>query len=249
MNFPVRGAALLVLAPLLSTAVFARPRTQSRKPSQLPKAASSLMQIAARQNGLDREKMEPWHVHAAWQISASKRAPAMQGTFDEWWTGPHQYKAVYLGPDFHQTLTVTPDGSATTGNAQWPDLVLRLIEPLVRSPLPPPAQLRSTQFANWRTRAKKVRIRCAIVVPGTEPRPPLERVNLWFVSDYCFAGTLPAIRMELAPNFKAIFNSIVLFQGQYFAKSIQVLRKGLPTLSIHVDDIQTIPGRAAGRGK
>jgi TonB family protein len=198
------------------------------------------MRLAAQQNGLEGKGIQPWYLHATWQLGAWKDRPAIQGIFEEWWAGPKRYKALFTAPGFHQTLFVTPAGPSIAGDPQWPDPVLRLIDPLLRSPLPSLSSLASIRFTNQDAKEKKVRIRCAAVVPGTGPRPFLDANNLWLVSAYCFTGDLPALRMETGPDLQIVFNSFALFQGRYIAQSIQIFRTGLPDLDIHVDTFNTV---------
>lgn len=240
MRFARCSLALVLLAAVAAQAVVAQSQAGSEAQPPLPQDPGKLMLLAAQQNGLEGPGMHPWYIHATWQIDAWQNQPAMQGAFEEWWSGPENYQAVYSAPGFRQALVVTPHGSSTSGNAQFPDPVLRLIDPLLGSPLPSAAAMQSIHFTNENGKDKKVKLRCAGAASADPRRPSLAGTDLWQISDYCFVGDLPAIRMEAAPNLKVVFNSVVQFQGRYLAESIQIARKGLPTLEVHVDDVHTM---------
>lgn len=238
MKLAGRLFALLLLALILPAAGFAQ--SSAAQPAALPKDPAKLMQLAAQRNGPEGKEIRAWYLHATWQIAAWNNDAALQGTFEEWWNGPNQYRAAYTAPHFARTLSVTASGRTATGDTQWPDPVLALIDPLLRSPLPSPSQILAMHFTDQELKIKGVSLRCAGVDSGTTSRPHLDNNTLWFLSDYCFAGELPVVRVEAAPNFQAYFNSVVLFQQRYLAESIQVFRQGLPELDIHVDDVHTI---------
>lgn len=239
MKIARRSLVLVLFAAVMPAALFVQSQAKSGQPP-LPKNPDKLIQLAAQQNGLEGAGMRPWYIHATWRIDAWQNHPGMEGAFEERWSGPENYEAVYSGPNFHQTLVVTPRGSSSSGDEQFPDPVLRLIDPLLRSPLPTAVQMRSIQFTNEKGNDKKVKLRCAGAVAAAERRPSLTDIDLWFISDYCFVGNVPAIRMEAAPSVKLVFNSIVQFQGRYVAESIQIAREGLPTLEVHVDHIHAV---------
>jgi len=212
----MQASCHLALAPALLAVVAVSLPAQTAAPATLPplpKGAAALMQIAAQQDSLVGSGMEPWYIHATWQISGSKENPAIRGVFEEWWSGPKTYKAVYTAPNFRQTLSVTASGRSVSGDTQWPDPVLRLIDPLLRSPLPSPSRIPSIRFINRKLKDRKIRLRCAAVAPGTEPRPSLESTYLWFVSGYCFIGDLPAVRMEVAPDLQVLLIPLCSFSG------------------------------------
>lgn len=231
---------ILSSALLLVTTATARAQAgDAAAPQPLPKNADALMRLAAEENGLEGAGIQPWYIHATWQLAAGKESPAMQGTFEEWWSSPEHSKVTYSGPGFHPVLDITPAGASMDGEAQWPDPVLRLIDPLLRSPLPSPSRLSSLKFANNNAKDKDLRLRCAAIATGSEERPSLYNTDLWFASNYCFSGNVPAIRVETDAQFDVIFNSIVRFQGRYLAESIHVARSGLPALDIRVDEVRT----------
>lgn len=232
------GRSIAFLLAVFIASLGAPSQTQGQARSSLPGNPVKLMRVAAQQNGLEGSGIQPWYIHATWQVAAWKGNPAIQGTFEEWWTAPGNYRAVYAAPHFHRTLSVTASGPSVTGDAQWPDPTLALVDPLLRSPVPSPSRIRSIQFTDQKLEIKGVRLRCAAAFES-EARPPLNDNSLWFVSDYCFAGNLPAIRVEAAPNFQAYFNSVVLFQQRYLAEFIQIFRPGLPNIEIRVDAVHT----------
>jgi len=244
MRFARCSLMLVYLFAVAPAGVVAQSPSRSPQPP-LPKNPAKLMQLAAQQNGLEGAGVHPWYVHATWRIDAWQNHPALQGAFEEWWSGPGNYEAVYSAPNFRRTLVVTPQGASSSGDAQFPDPVLRLIDPLLRSPAPSAAKLQSIQFTNEKGKDKKIRLRCAGAVPPAGGRPSLGDTDLWFVSHYCFVGDVPAIRMEAAPDFRVVFNSVVRFQGRYVAESIQIARAGLPQLDVQVDDIHVIASASA----
>ena len=100
------------------------------------------MKVAAELNGLDSDKLAPWHLKATFQLYDANGKPSEQGTYEELWAAPHKYKRTYISPSFTQTVWATEDGSYfRTGQVDIPRVILSYVRSQIANPLPAAAVL------------------------------------------------------------------------------------------------------------
>lgn len=94
-------------------------------------------QIAAltSSTSLDRDGMQPWHMHLSFQLYDLKGSPQETGTVEEWWAAPDRARVVITSPSFSETL---PGSRVTHGREAY--LVHLLLNEVVH-PLTEPKQL------------------------------------------------------------------------------------------------------------
>lgn len=224
--------ALLALACCSIPGAFAQTPPQT-SPPQLPSDPAALMQLAWQQNGLHEPGLQPWHARATWQILDKKGKAEKQGTWEEWWAGPHESKMVYNSPDFQQTYWATTQGGYTLeghGSISWvEDFVMRTI----LSPVATARDLSRAQLKVSHIKVDGAPLDCAVVADSkTNP-----------VGDFCFDPGRTALRASASLIGQTTMNSIVQFQGRHLAKDIYVSRVGMPAIQIHLDEIEALaPG-------
>ncbi len=107
----------------------------------LPADPTALMTLAHERNGLTGSGVKPWHMHGTYH-SYKDGKPEYEGTYEEWWISPTQYKVSFSNPKETQTDFATGTALLRDGAQEWlngPELLLRSS---VVDPLPDPAQLK-----------------------------------------------------------------------------------------------------------
>ncbi len=116
--------------------------------SALPTDPTALMTLAHQSNGLTGTDVKPWHMHGTYH-SYKDGKPEYEGTYEEWWISPTQYKVTFSNPKQTQTDFASGTALLRDGAQEWlngPELLLRSS---VAEPLPDPAQLK--EFTLQRT--------------------------------------------------------------------------------------------------
>jgi hypothetical protein len=124
-----------VVAFSQSTPAAPEPAATSLPAVSVPTDPAEMMKTAADLNGLEGGNIKPWHLKATFQLYDSDGKPSEQGTFEEYWAGPHKYKRIYISPSFTQTEWATEDGNYyRTGAKYRPSLALALVHRELQSP-------------------------------------------------------------------------------------------------------------------
>ncbi len=228
MNPPVSLAALLMFLPFILPASLAQTPTSPSQPAQASNDLGQFLVAAHQENGLHEPNGEPWHVRATWQMLTSDGKTSEQGTWEEWWAGPHQWEQTFGSPNLQQTYWDTPKGTFALNNHGVSDWIYVLIAQMVGNPIklardPASIPLRAITF-----RKSHVALNC--LIPKNFSRNPM-------VSEYCFDTGRHDLRMKIMPSVQITLNSIVKFEGRYLAREIDVARIGMPTIKIHLDVI------------
>lgn len=191
------------------------------------------MQLAWQQNGLHEPGLQPWHVRATWQILDDKGKPEKQGTWEEWWAGPHESKTVYDSPDFQQTTWATTQGEYRLephGSISW---VEDFVERMVLYPATAPNQLVQPQLKASDIKVGGVTLHCV----------EDERT----VENSCFDPSVAALRVKANAAVQVMMNSFVQFQKRYLARDLYVTRVGMPAVEIRLDQIERLTPEAASQ--
>lgn len=223
-----RLPALLALIGFSTPGAFSQ-AAQQTSPQPLPSDPAALMQLAWQQNGLHGSDLKPWHVRASWQVVNDKGKPQKQGTWEEWWAGPHESKVMYDSPDFQQTTWSSAEGDFTQnihGSWGW---IEDLVEQMVLKPVASQEQLKDSRLREEPYRQHQVTLECATVTDKSAA-----------ISAYCFDATLPDLRTEVTPVLEITLNSVVRFQGRYLAEDVHVSRIGMPAIHIHLDQVESL---------
>lgn len=215
----------LILVSVLCVAQAPAQSAASNPQQPLPSDPAALMSLAWQQNGLHGKDLKPWHVRASWQIVDNKGKPEKQGTWEEWWAGPQQWKLVVDAPEAHRTTWGTPKGEFAQGNGS-PGWIESLVEGLIVRPAPVVASLAHSQLKVTQVRDHSVQLQC---VAATD-KPPSEALR-----QFCFVSGSAALRVKQTPVMETTMNSILQFQGRYLAGKIHVNRLGMPTVQIQID--------------
>jgi TonB family protein len=226
MNAPRRLIASLAAALPFAVAAPA----QAPAPVPLSRNLAALMSLAWQQNGLHGSDLKPWHVRASWQMLDDKGKAERQGTWEEWWAGPHESKMVYDSPDYQQTYWSTAQGNYTLESHGSPGWIEDLIEQMIFRPAATQKDLTHLQLKEADFRDHGVTLHCV--------------TNKVSLEAFCFEPGMAVLRTKVTSVLQITFNSIVKFQGRYLAKDVYVARVGMPAVKIRVDAIEPLAPEA-----
>ena len=90
---------------------------------------------------LDDPALKPWNMKISFQIDDDGGKLKEQGTLEEWWAGPSEYKISIVSPSYTATTIVNKDGRfRTAGMAEMPYL-LEVLERQMVHPMPRSAEV------------------------------------------------------------------------------------------------------------
>lgn len=244
----------------------APPASAQTATSALPDDPAALLQLAAQVNGLHGTDLKPWHIRATWETLDDQGKPKDQGTLEEWWAGDKKYKVTYKSDKVDRTSYQTDHGfylaERTSANPWQFATAERLIrQPVVAVDFAAPMK---TSRRSVDVHQGGVPMHCAVQGALNADGTPIRVLNhrdgtahpMEF--GYCFAGDLPAIRSEWGSDGGlTVFNSVILFQGQYLARKIRYSGAGgeetdisleLAEVMDPVTDADFVPPPDAARG-
>lgn len=228
--------------------ICSRAGTIQRQPAaQIANAQRPLLQFAEQQNGLHDLNGTSWHVRASWQLLDPKGKPEKQGTWEEWWAGPHQWEVIHDSPDFEQTDWSTPRGRFELnvhGSRAWIDA---FIDEVIVHPIRIPPAADAGQFTAGLLRKGKVTLHCVTFHHATPTLRGVLTSRGMRTSEDCFDAGMSDLRMEIGSLVQVTLNSIVKFQGRYLAREIHIERIGMPTIDIRLDAIDEPAPAQAGQ--
>ena len=210
--------------------------TVSLPGANTPKDPAALMKAAEEVNGLDDAKLAPWHLKASYQLYDFKGKPTEQGTYEEFWAGPHKYKRIYTSPSFSQSVWATEDGNVRfEGQPGQPTLAFQTLRTKLVSPIPSRQSISDVTLAIHEQSRGNVKLSCLSLlneVTGLSSPPPE------LFPTYCFSEDKPILRSGTnLGGSQFVANEIVLFQNRYIPKSVQINNYKHPRLTIHLDQL------------
>jgi TonB family protein len=214
-----------------------------------------LLSYAASVNGLvaDAEgteagssKLTPWYLKAAYETFDDAGNPSGNGVFEEWFVSSDQWKRSYAATRFTQTEYKTAEGhyhQTDAGGAPWPD---SLIEQELVHPMPARKDTEAT-VPDLREQAfGKLKLNCTMlsqrdIHPGHSTKWPLG-----LFPTYCFEKDKAMLRYGLFDgSIGAAFNKMVLFEGRYVAKEIELTDASKTLLRVHLQSLRNMTASEA----
>ena len=227
---PVAAALLLCLACLV-------PILRAQQSGALGATPDELLAAGIRSNGLAEVK-QPWHVKAHYEIVSYDGSPKESGTYEEWWVSGKHYRRAYASDKFSQTDFASDDTLYRVGDQDWPDQRESQVRTLLLQPVPADTDLRDFNLEKTTRSFGTTELPCVVLNPKRRSNVRVVVIGQSILSThYCFEPSRPALRFASlgAGHDDTTFNSVTLFQGQYFAKAVTLTNaKERLTLSIEV---------------
>jgi TonB family protein len=233
MNFRKIRVSLALLAIAYAINVIAQ--TPS---SGLPQDTIALMSLAHDRNGLSGPDIKPWHIRGTYRSFDKKGSPEYTGTYEEWWVSATRYKLSFNNPRSTQTDYATGTGLLRDGSPAWQSGVELLMVASLLQPLPDVAQLKEFTLQRRTQAVGQSTIECVGFTYQASS-------NLKVPGDYypfaCFDPLQPVLRIYSAgTSTRTTYDHIVLFQGHYLARQIQVFVSGKLVADMNLDVIETL---------
>ncbi|MDE3110954.1 MAG: hypothetical protein KGL02_13565, partial [Acidobacteriota bacterium] len=184
-------------------------------------------------NGLAAPGLDPWHIRATYQLYDHTGQPEPQGTFEEFWLSPTRFKRTFSSPQFSETELSTDRGLYRVGDHDWPNKSEFLIHDSLISPIPGGIGGLGLHLGKKSVSLGTANLEClTLQSPGVMP----------IAGAYCFEPTQPMLRITVSSNGQSQteYSDIVLFEGQYIARTIRSIDRGKIGFSLHVDLIEPL---------
>jgi len=210
----------------------------------LPSDARDIFSLAARLNGLAGSDIKPWHIKAAYQIFDSGGKTQHSGTYEEFWISDKIYKRSYVSDSFTQTDFGTERGLFRSGNQNWPDLLTMQVRNYLVHPIPQDVDRHDNRLKKGERSFDQTNLPCVAVQPKYDNVVRVYNASPFYpYVHYCFDPLHPMLRFDSQGEGvnDALYNHIILFQGHYVAKEIQVLSQRKPRLTLHVLTLENLP--------
>jgi TonB family protein len=229
-----------VVAFSQSTPAAPEPAAASLPAASVPTDPAEMMKTAADLNGLEGSNIKPWHLKATFQLYDSDGKPSEQGTFEEYWAGPHKYKRIYISPSFTQTEWAIENGHHYRTGARYPrPHLLALVRSQLLAPLPPEEEMNKASFTQYSVNLKKATYSCVSVKRKIEG---LKDAPAELSPTYCFDPATLVLRISMTPGGEqSIANGIASFQSRYLPRAVRVNTFDKPRLDIHMDSLVGLP--------
>jgi TonB family protein len=199
---------------------------------EMPSDPAALLELAAKKNGL-RSVIVPWHLKATYEVLDEKGGTKDEGTFEEFWVSANKYRSSYSSSSFNQTSIASEKGLYTEGDTGTP----RGPASLVRSTLFNEAPFsRDKAKVNLRLDDRtlgSVALKCVTIETKTlAPNPP--------TVIECLDNHLPVVLITVRANglLQTLHSEIVLFDGVYIARTIEVKNESKTILRVHIDMLE-----------
>ncbi len=195
--------------------------------------------LAARKlNNLAAADVKPWHIKATFQLFGDDGVVTEEGTYEEFWASPFQFKRTFTGKSFSQTAYGSQKGvllASTTG--ETPDLLLAARNNLV-SPMPFfDAIIQNTTYTTKPLNSGSLKLLCAIPT-ASAPGAPADN------SAYCFDTEEPTLRIAARPSTsdQTFHNRLIRVEDRAVATELKITHNGKPTVALHVQDAVVLDG-------
>lgn len=205
---------------------------QSPSPSPEPTDPKSLMMAARRLNNLAASDVKPWHIRATFQLFDEQGAVTGEGTYEEFWASPFQFKRTFTGKNFSQTAYGSKQGVLLANTkGETPELLLAARNNLV-SPMPFfEGTIQNTTYKTKPLNSNALKLICAIPTASAPGAPP-------DTSAYCFDTDEPILRIAARPSTsdQTFHNRLIRVEGRTIATDLKIMHNGKASVALHVGE-------------
>jgi len=229
----------MICCPALAQDATPAAATAKESPAvTMPSDPKELMLLAARTNGLTGDDVKPWHLKVSFTLFDNSGAATDDGTFEEYWVSPHQFKVVYKSKILSLAEYGTQSGVLRAG-AQNPEY--DLLNKVVRE-YKAPINLVETTIKNSKFDLDKPEIGGTKLLCLTLKPPMGEPVQGLAGITYCLDTDLPIVRTAVQPDDlrQFVHEKTVKFQGLYIAEDLEVVKGRNVMLKAHLDQIEPL---------
>jgi TonB family protein len=227
----LRGFGQTVDSPTQPTTQAPTSQTSSTS-VEMPSDPAALLELAAKKNGLQNVTSAPWHLKATYEVMDEKGQAKDKGEFEEFWVSESKHRSSYSSSNFNQTLIATEKGFYSEGDVGTP----RGAASLVRWTLLHGISLgRDWSKGELKLEERSVgsgKIKCiTIAMKSSVPFSPEVE---------CLDDHLPVLRISVraSGSLHTLYEEIVLFEGVYVARLIQLKSESKAILRVHINVLE-----------
>ncbi|MFP5238125.1 MAG: energy transducer TonB [Acidobacteriota bacterium] len=224
-----RAISSLVFLPLLVALPCRSQQTASSSPE--PADPKALMMAALKLNNLAAPDVKPWHIKATFQLFDDQGAVTDEGSYEEFWASPFQFKRMFIGKNFSQTAYGSKQGLLiSNAKGETPSLLLAARNNLV-SPMPFDFIIQHTTYESKPLNSGSLKLDCAIPTATSPGAPP-------DTSAYCFDADEPVLRIAARPSTsdQTFHNRLIRVEDRAIATDLKIKHNGKATVALHVDE-------------
>lgn len=229
-----RAVCFATLLPLL-VAVPSRSQ-QPASPSPEPSDPKALMLASRKLNNLAASDVKPWHIKGTFELFDQQGTVSEDGTYEEFWASPFQFKRTFTGKNFTQTAYGSKNGvllANTKGDT--PQLLLDARNNLV-SPMPFfEAIIQNTTYTTKTLNSGNLKLLCAIPTAALHGGPVDN-------SAYCFNTDEPMLRIAARPSTsdQTFHNRLIRIEDCVIASDLKITHDGKITVALHVQEASAL---------
>lgn len=209
----------------------------------MPKDPAEILALGAKTNGLNSPEIQPWHIKLNYEIFDKDGSKKEAGSYEEFWVSAKKYKRSYASSTFTQTDFATEHGLYRLGNQNWPGFLEEMVRSILIEPIPSTIQIHDTKLRKSDQSFGSLRLQCIILEPKNAlPVHVTDYPDSSRFVHYCLGQKEPVLRFysQGTGAFDTLYNDIVLFQGHYLARDVQVTDEGKPLLALHLETLETL---------
>ena len=198
--------------------------------AQEPTDPKALMLAAATLNNLAAENIKPWHIKASFQLLDDQGTVTDEGTYEESWASPFQFKRTFVGKNFSQTAYGSKNGVLLSGSkGSTPNLLLIARNNLVH-PFPDDAIIEHTTYTTKPLETGTLKLLCVIPSASASTAPADN-------SAYCLNQEQPYLRIAARPSTsdQTFHNRLLSVEDRAIAGDLKIAHEGKPTITLHVE--------------
>lgn len=204
----------------------------------LPTDATALMTLAHEKNGLGAKGIHPWHVKGTFRIMTREGQPEDEGTYEEWWISPAQYKSSFTTKNFTQTDYADGKRLFREGSQDWASGWEMLLRANLLDPVPDPAQLKDFILDKHTQPAGQISLECVAI---TFPLLSGTKVSGDYFPTACFDSKIPVLRLySSGSTMRAVFDRFALFQSHYVPREVRYYFSGKLAVEVSLDTIEAL---------
>lgn len=201
----------------------------AQQPATSAPDPKTLMLLASKLNNLATADAKPWHIKAAFQLFNEQGAVTDEGTYEEFWASPFQFKRAFIGKNSSQTAYGSKKGILFAGAQEEPDILLVARNNLVH-PLPDDVIIEHTTYTTKPLDSGNIKLLC--VIPSASA-PGAPRDN----SAYCLNTDEPMLRIAARPSTsdQTFHNRLLRVEDRVIAGEMKIMHSGKVTVAFHIE--------------
>jgi TonB family protein len=224
----LRRVSYLLLAPLLF-----QPALRGQDAANL----SARLQAADAVSALDVAGLKPWHLQMAVQMFDAKGKPGEQGTIEEWWASPGNYKQVYTLPSYTATFVDADGKMFRTPAASHPPALLDVLLRQATHPMPAGREVDDAQPQISKLAFGKVPLECIML---SQPIQGLKSPPMGLFPTYCLDPGKDSLRLTYNFGTQLVRRNLMgVFQQKTVSTDLTVLIAGVTAAHGQTKILQT----------